>query len=339
MSEEPALPPALVERSVFLAWGPPAYTMRSRLLAARLGLEVEHIFSTRRRGLLAAPVKYPYQLVVTVSCLLRKRPRVVFVQHPPSIAVMVVALYALVARADYVVDAHSDAFLSRYWSRPEWLQRLLSRRALATIVTNDHFAGIVRARGGRACIIRNIAGEFDHGPYPLGPEFNVAVVATFAPDEPIGELFAAAERLPDVRFRVTGDPRRENALIPRTIPDNVELTGYLSSADYYGLLHESDAVMTLTIRDHTMQRGACEAVSLGTPVITSRWPLLTDYFCKGTVHVDNTADGIAAGVVQMRANSERYREEILELRDDTVKEWVAARDELVSFLPGGGVDG
>ena len=33
-----------------------------------------------------------------------------------------------------------------------------------------------------------------------------------------------------------------------------------------------DGILALTTHDHTMQRGACEAVSLGVPIITSDWP-------------------------------------------------------------------
>ena len=52
-------------------------------------------------------------------------------------------------------------------------------------------------------------------------------------------------------------------------PDNVRLTGFLPDSDYVGLILASDAVIALTTMDHTMQRGAYEAVYLGRPVITS----------------------------------------------------------------------
>ena len=147
------LPPALADESVFIAWGPPAYTNRTRLLAAALGIEVRHVYSTRRRGALAAVVKYPYQAVATTWYLLRRRPALVFVQHPPSFAAMVAAGYAALTRASFVVDAHSDAFDSPWWTRPRWLQRRVARRAITTIVTNDHFAEHPRGPG-RPCLGR-----------------------------------------------------------------------------------------------------------------------------------------------------------------------------------------
>jgi glycosyltransferase involved in cell wall biosynthesis len=322
----------LADDAVFIAWGPPAYTNRTRPLASALGIEVIHVYSTRRRGALAAVIKYPYQAVATTWHLLRRRPALVFVQHPPSFTAMVAGVYGAITGAPYVVDAHSDAFDSPWWSRPRWLQRIVARRALTTIVTNDHFEDLLRRAGAHASIVRNFPTELHPATYPMGPGLNVAVVATFAPDEPLEEVVAAARRLPDVVFRVTGDLRREGASIPSDLPSNVELTGFLSAPDYYGLVCHSDAAMVLTTRDHTMQRGACEAMSLGTPIITSDWPLLRTYFCKGTVHVDNTAAGIETGVREMQDGLDRYREEIVELRTDVDTEWEAARDALVERI-------
>ena len=56
----------------------------------------------------------------------------------------------------FVVDAHSDAMTSRYWTKPRWLIRALTRAAAVTIVTNEHFAGRIRADGGRALVIRDV---------------------------------------------------------------------------------------------------------------------------------------------------------------------------------------
>ncbi len=329
------LPRDLAADSVFIVWGPPAYTNRTRLLATALGISVEHIYSTRRRGALAAPIKYPYQAFKTLVYLLRNRPAVIFVQNPPSFAAVLVALACLFSRARFVVDAHSDAFTAAHWSRPRWLYRWVARRATTTIVTNEHFAGSLRDSGAHASVIRDIPSRFDAGSFPLGPEFNIVVVATYAPDEPLEEVVVAARSLPDVSFRVTGDTDRENATIPSALPPNVELTGFLSVDDYRALLRHSDAVMALTTRDHTMQRGACEALSAGTPIITSDWPLLVDYFRKGTVHVDNTADGIKRGVARLRKDIDQHRRGIIELRDEVDAEWVAARDGLVALIVDG----
>src|SRR5262249_34445048 len=150
---------------------------------------------------------------------------------------------------------------------------------------------------------------------------NMTLVATFTRDEPIEVFLQAAARLPDVAFHVTGNYRRADARVMAMKPDNVTFTGFLPDPAYVGLLLQSDAVISLTTLDHTMQRAAYEAVYLGRPVVTSNFDLLRRHFCKGTVHVDNTVDDLVRGLQRMRSNSAQYRTEILELRRERLEDW------------------
>ena len=109
--------------------------------------------------------------------------------------------------------------------------------------------------------------------------------------------------------------------MPGNPPQNVTFTGYLPDEEYYGLMNTCQAVMCLTTRNHTMQRGACEALSMGKPIITSAWPLLLDYFHKGTVHVDNSANGIQAGIAEMLKRIDHYQLEISKLQLEQRQEW------------------
>lgn len=299
-------------------------------------MEVHYVSRSRRRGLVGALVKYPLQTWDTVRLLARMRPKVVFVQNPPSFAPLLVAAYCAIAGARFVVDAHSDAMMSPLWTRPQWLYRRLARRAQATIVTNEHFADIIRSWGGRALVVQDIPAEFPEGDFARDDAFTVAVVNTFAEDEPLGEVLAAARDLEDVTFLVTGDPARAPQRIVAGLPQNVRFTGFLPDPTYYGLLRSSDAVMCLTTRDHTMQRGACEALSLGKPIITSDWPILSDYFRLGTVHVDNSAPGIRDGVVEMRRGLGEYQRGIVELHERQLHQWEEARMALLGLLAGPG---
>lgn len=308
---------------MFLVWGPPSHGPRSRVFARELGIEEVHfIYSTTRRGFLAAPVKYSYQAVRTLLLLFRKRPRTVFVQSPPSFAQLFVYLYCVMTGSCFVVDAHSDALQAPYWTRPEWLYRFLARKAVTTIVTNEHFQQMINDWGGHAFVLRDIPTTFTEGdPFPLNGGFNVMVVNTFARDEPLEEVLIAAEEMEGVQFYVTGKKSRAADRVPEQPPDNVHFTDFLPDEDYYALLSGSQAVMCLTTRDHTMQRGACEALSMGKPIITSDWPLLRSYFHKGTVHVGNTAPEIRQGVLEMKQQYDEYREGIKELQIEQRREW------------------
>ncbi len=318
---------------LFLVWGPPSYGPRSRALAGALAIDVQYVTSIRRRGLLVAPLKYAHQALSTVVLLARRRPSLVFVQSPPSPAAMLVAAYGAITSTPFVIDAHSAAMQSSWWTKPRWLHRMVARSAVTTIVTNDHFAARLRGMGADALVVRDIPTSFPtQDEVEVGPGFNVVVVNTFSFDEPLDEVMAAAAELDDVTFHVTGDPRRARQPLPEPTPPNVRFTGFLPDAQYYGLLNAAHTVMCLTTRDHTMQRGACEALSLGRPIITSDWPLLRGYFHQGTVHVDNSADGIRSGVMEMMQGYDKYAEGIGALQVEQHREWQEAFNALVAQI-------
>ncbi len=145
-----------MKRAVFLVWGPPSKARRSIVLARELGMPIAFLADSWKQGLRAAPLKYPAQFVRTYRILLRDRPRMVFVQSPPSLAVWSVAAYAAIRGARFVIDAHSDAFERGRWTRPRWLNRLVARRAAATLVTDSYWAEMVRGWGAAAVVIPDV---------------------------------------------------------------------------------------------------------------------------------------------------------------------------------------
>jgi len=320
-------------RALFLVWAERHRGTRSAWLAESLGVEdLRYLSPTRRRGLRAAWQKYPIQLVASLRVLLALRPRVVLVQSPPSFAAWTAALYGAATGAAVVVDAHSDAFERGIWTRPGWVTRLVARRAVATVVTNEHWARRVTGWGATAVNVPSIPTTFTAGePPPLGPGHNVAVVNTWASDEPLDAVLDAATTLPEVTFHVTGRDDRVAGL-GRPISDNIRFTGFLAEDAYHGLLRAADAVVCLTTRNHTMQNGACEALSHATPIVTSDWPVLRDYFSAGTAHVDNTAAGIADGVRTLLADLDANRRAVAALRERRQAEWLDTRATLIALI-------
>lgn len=308
---------------IFLVWGTPDQGPRSKVLAQRLGIELHFIHTSLPRGAFYALIRYPIQAVMTLQLLLQRRPRVVFIQNPPPAAVVCVCFYCALAKAGYIIDAHSSAFSSQRWVTPPlWIKKLLARRAIATIVTNEHWKETVNQWGGQAIIIQDIPATFPaEGEFPMRGKFNVAFVNTFSEDEPLENFLEAAFALPEVQFYVTGKIKAKDAALVSSAAPNVHFTNFLSDESYYALLRSVDAVICLTTRDHTMQRGACEALSLGKPIITSDWTVLREYFRKGTVHVDNSIEGIRLGVLQMKDRHRSYQGEIEELQQEQQAEW------------------
>jgi glycosyltransferase involved in cell wall biosynthesis len=270
----------------------------------------------------------------TWRVLRRERPEVVFVHNPPIFCPLVAALYALWHGAHYVIDSHTGAFLSSRWRWSLGLHRILSQGALATIVHNEHQGRIVAGWGCRFLVLADPLGEYPAGePFPYHRDsFNVAVVSSFLPDEPVEIVFEAARQLTGVSLYFTGDSSRLDSRLLAEKPDNCFLTGYLPDEQYVGLLRSSDAVMALTTRNHTLLSGAFEAVSLGTPLITSDWPVLRNRFPLGTLHASNTVEGICEGVRRAQREHAALQHGIRLLREQLQTEWEQRFTELQHLL-------
>jgi glycosyltransferase involved in cell wall biosynthesis len=320
--------------SLFLVWGPPSHGPRSTRLAGELGIaELHFISSVRGRGLRWAAPKYGCQAVRTLALLFGRRPRVVFVQSPPSLAVPFVSAYCALTGGRYLIDAHSAAFQLRAWTWPRWLHAFLARQAVATIVTNDHLAEMVRKLGGRAFVLPDVPTTFPQAEPPvLAGGFNLTVVNTFSEDEPLGEVLAAAADLPDFHFYVTGRKKSAPKGLLERAPTNVHFTDFLPDDRYYALMNASHGVVCLTTRDHTMQRGACEALWLGKPVITSDWPLLREYFSRGAIYVEGRAASIREGALRLRAQHPRYQAAVLELQAERRRDWQSRVESLTELI-------
>jgi glycosyltransferase involved in cell wall biosynthesis len=277
--------------------------------------------------------KYLIQWANTARVLATEKPEAVFVMSPPLFAALPAFWYAWRRRKVVVLDAHSGAFLNLRWKRFQWLQRAMCRRAAATIVHNEHVAGIVERIGGDPIMVPDVPVVFPESLTFSRPEgFLVAAVCSFNYDEPIDFILDAAARLPDVRFRMTGNPKHLDSALATRIPPNVKLTGFLSTPDYGALLKTADVVLTLTTNDHTMLRGAWEAIYQGTPVVVSDWPILRREFASGAIHIHNTADEIVAALRSIQAAPQEYRAGALELRRKKLERWQAVRAKIENRL-------
>ena len=320
---------------VFIAWID--QNRRSQLFANELDMQLYEIQMLKRSYALA-PLRYLLQTWRTLRILFGERAEVTFVQNPPVFAAFAVWLYSALTRTRFVIDSHTGALLAWWWRWTLPLHGWLSRRALTTIVTNQHLADMVERWNAPSFILADIPMQFPAGkPFALRKPFNVTVINTFSPDEPVGEVLRAARELPDVDFYITGNPARANKEHLANHPENVHFTGFLPDDEYFGLLRAVQTIMVLTTDNHTMQLGASEALSLGKPIITSDWPILRDYFRQGTVYVDNTHMGIVAGVERMRTQLPAMQQGILALQREQQAEWAEKKRQLRQLIGDGEV--
>lgn len=306
-------------KSLFIVWAP--FGRRSELLAQELGAQLYFIHYLKYKTPIYAPAKYVLQAIRTLQVLFAERPALVFVQSPPFVASLAVYLYCWIAGARFVIDHHTASF-ARRWDLALPVQRFLARRAATNIVTNQHWADVVRSWAADTFILPDPFVSLPRGQeFAVAPGFSVVFINSFAADEPLDQVVQAAAQLPDVHFYITGNTKYAPQLLLRAAPPNVTFTGFLPDDQYFGLLRSARAVMALTTRNYTLQGGGCEAISLGKPLITSDWPYLRELFARGTVYVPNSSAGIRDGVRDMQRRYKELESEVIAFRQERRREW------------------
>jgi glycosyltransferase involved in cell wall biosynthesis len=327
-----------VDKIVFISWA--ANCSRSDHLARLLGGKSYMIYA-EWLGSRSATVwlKYIIQSAQAFWLLWRERPNVVLVMVPPIFAALPVYLYCKITGSRFATDNHTAAFTMERWQRLKSLHGWLEKRATCNVVTNDQIQQVQHAWGvppEKVFLVGDLPAQFSKIETPpffhqtresltnnghANGFFAVTAVCSFNPDEPLDNILQAAAKLPEVNFYCTGKLKDAPPDILSHKPKNVTFTDFLSVPHYAGLLKESHAVMVLTTRDHTMQRGAYEAMALGTPVITSDWPLLRDTFSQGSIFVDNSPQGIVNAIRELQADWAKFKEAIQQQRGRRLAAW------------------
>jgi glycosyltransferase involved in cell wall biosynthesis len=319
----------------FVAWSP--ISGRSAEFAAALGGEAFCAYDLRIAYRPLIPIRYAASLVRTVMYLSRRRPRAVIVTNPPVFPALAVAAYAKVARVPFVLDSHPSGFGidDRIWARFEPLHRLLVRRASATIVTGQALAEVIASWGGRPEVVHEAPPTWSVDPPAVnGSRPRVLFVCTFAPDEPVRELVAAAALVPDIEFAVTGDRRLCPADLQASAPRNVTFTGFLRGDDYVRAISAAHVVLALTKRPEAVNRAACEAVYAGRPTVISDFPAQRELF-RFAIAATNDPEGIAAAVREALERHAELTEAAQSAREEQTARWEAQLARLKAALPNG----
>jgi len=316
----------------WIAW---EYHRRSRELARALGADFFPLLS---------PLPYPLRIALlslrTFVLLVRRRPRLLFIQNPSLMLALLACLLRPLFRYRLVVDRHSNFIMrTRKVPRPVesvvmMISRFTNRHADLTIVTNEELLDLVHAWGGKGFILQDRLPDLRSAvPRDLGPGRHVCFISTYGPDEPIVAVAEAARLLPrDVTIHVTGRLAAAPHWLRDDCPANVRLTDFLPEEDYLSLLASCDVVMALTTRPATLLCGAYESVSLHKPTILSDQQVLRSYFHRGIVFTENTGRGIAAAILDAVSRREELTAEVADLARELRQEWEKRFDGLLGEI-------
>jgi glycosyltransferase involved in cell wall biosynthesis len=306
---------------------------RTENLCRRFGWTYR-VIETRSRGVL----RYLQLAPRTLAMLARRRPRVLVVQNPSLVLTALCVIFRPVLRYLLVVDAHNEAVRPFLFTSPPllWISRMCLRRADVTIVTNDALAGDVKAAGGTPFVLPDplpeppAPGLFPGG---TGTGFRVAVISTFAADEPLEDILRAASRFEGgAEFNVTGNLKRLPQGLREQAPGNVNFTGFLAEADYWALLRNCDAVIDLTLMPDCLVCGAYEAIAVRKPVIVTDSPAARGWFGDAAIYVSNDAASIEQGLRDVSARLEHWTSKVADAAPGIERAWDERRNALRSYL-------
>jgi hypothetical protein len=322
-----------LSKIIAIVWAP--QEARTAMFAKRLNAALFNVHYLQYKRPLVAPIKYVAQWLKTWLILVQQRPRFVYITNPPVFAALCVAMYCAVTRTQYIMDTHSPALYSRKWGWTVPLQRFLSRFALINIVDQARFQDLFKSWGAKAIVLAtspkdappDLKGEVDQ------QYFDIAVVNTFAADEPLDIILEAARCLPQtVRFFIMGDLKQANPGMVKSAPPNAIFTDYLWREAYWNRLYTARAVLALTTYPHSLLRGAHDGLMLAKPLIISRQPALIEYFSKGAIYVDHTADSIVAAVQQAQEQEQQIKQQLRELAVELTDRWETNFEKLTAVI-------
>jgi hypothetical protein len=319
-------------KKIFIVWKP--FCTRSHNQAKHFGAKDIYIsFFQHRPSLPVLAARYLFSFFATLGILKKEKANIIFSINQPPFCLLAIFLHTKLFGGIYILDSHSAAFNDKRWAWARPFYRFIARRAFLNINTNEDHKRLVESWGGRSVVIADVP-IFHETKYPRFPvqENAIAVVASFAFDEPVAEIFQAGQLTPEVSYYLTGPEERLKPALRKNLPENFHLMGFLSQNDYFGLLSSVKGVLVLTTRENTMQRGAYEALSLEQPIITSDWEILRKSFGKAAVYVDNDSRSIALGVRRLLQEYQTYKVEVAAQRARRWEVFQSVREDILRRL-------
>ncbi|SNT40539.1 glycosyltransferase [Rhodococcoides kyotonense] len=311
------------QTGLFISWI--GYHGRSDAVATMMNYTPVFVEPTQKNVLF----KYAISCYRTVGILRANSPRVVALMLPPIPLLLIVRLYGWFRPVVIIADLHTGVFLN-----PKWRWAL---PATFKLLKKSDIALVTNAELKQWCERAGVAGFALHDPLPSAPQEifgtkkrnTVVVPLSYANDEPVLEILKAASLTPSLTWYFTG---RAPTSVAAAAPANVIFTGFLEQRDYETLIYESSVIVALTVRPHTMQRAAYEALASGTAIVTSDFPELREYFGTCANYTAAQSDSIADAVVEAQTGQDAALKQLSGLAQDKRAETTEAIETLLKII-------
>jgi glycosyltransferase involved in cell wall biosynthesis len=254
---------------------------------------------------LAAPLRYTWLALRTLSLLRTERPKVVLAQNPPIFLPLLLVLTKRFYKFRLMVDHHAvwsmktlrQPFLSQGIA---FLERFVSKRADSNMSPNNNWTRELRARGARDpftyhdFVPRPTIGESQSqtsnwAPFPLPPHRFLVIAAHGGhPQELLEEEVAAIAGLDGYLLVITGKREKLGHRIAKmNTPSNVIYPGYLDDARYEALKRNADVALSLSTELNTVPHAIHEYLAYGIPTIVLKDSLLRSLFDSAIIEIDD----------------------------------------------------
>jgi hypothetical protein len=278
------------------------------------------------------PLSYLRQALKTIGLICEDKPDYVWFQSPPTFVAHFIVLARILGFGQFriVADCHNKALdgdiPGNFWPKILGARWALNRCDLvlahnSAVLEKAMAYGVERERlvvlETRPAPLAEATTETPPAGRPV-----VLVPCSYADDEPIDEVLAAAALLPDVDFRLTGN--RDKAAAKGFVgkaPANVRFTGFLSAQDYTALLIRCNVVLGLTGSEDIQLSAANEAVGATRPMVLSDTGILRNLFGSAAIFAPNKAASLAAGLSEALGRQQELSLASLALKQAREARW------------------
>lgn len=324
------------ERSLFQVWK--VYQRRAESLSHYFNMDIAYYhYPWEEKSKIFKAASYILKSINTVLDLLKYRPKLVFIQLPPTPALYLVGLYARLTRTPYVADCH-NAMLLDWWIRWPFAKYLL-KKATAVLVHNQDVCDYARRFGIDAMVVRDplpqrgafrptgVLKKFD-----LNLREYVIVPWNLASDEPMAEFIDAVRMLPNIKFAMTWFTERLPEELGHNLPENLVFTGFLHVDEFNDLFVNAGAAISLTTQKGTQPSAAAEAIAFGVPIILSDAETARLLYKDVPVYVENNPQSIANGITEIFTYLSKYTDKVVAFKASFERELEVEVDMLKSKI-------
>ncbi len=329
--------------NIFIIWG--REVKLSQYLAEALNAEPVQVYFDKFWGInLPWPVRYVLQTVTTWVVLFKKRPKIVYVQNPPSIAPLACLVYCKLFGAKLMIDSHTAAFLDPKWVKLSWLFKFVARTADLNTCHNYKNLEILKTWEIEPTMVLQFFNpsfsDLDLERPLFNKELNskvrenrpgILMVNRFASDDDYLTVMETAKLMPEMNFFIVGNDKKAHDL-PVALPGNVFLTGYLAHAEFMKLMYRAQVVLAFTKRQDTVLWSIREILALRKPFVTTDSEVMRHYFSEVALFANSDAEDIREQIKLAMTKSKEITGKMEDfIRNDKVR-WQIDIDKVKNIL-------